>query len=277
MLGQDLVPALRPRYKVVSWDIEDIDITQAEETLDKIRAIQPRVVINCAAYTDVDGCESRTDQAFSVNAEGAKNVAKACAAIRARMIHFSTDYVFDGSSSAPYKEEDPVNPQSTYGRSKLKGERWIRETWEDHLIIRTAWLYGAKGKNFVEAILRQANIGKELRVVNDQRGAPTFTKDLSRAVEEVFGTSYRGYLHITNSDFCTWFEFARRILNEQGLKDISIRPISTADLGRAANRPAYSVLDCSRYEKVSGHKMRKWGEALKDYIRERKEGEKNGE
>jgi len=184
----------------------------------------------------------------------------------ARLIHLSTDYVFDGTAETPYKEDARPNPISVYGQSKLQGEIHIREIGGDYLIIRTAWLYGPRGRNFVEAILSQAEQGKEIRVVDDQRGAPTFTRDLSRAIKGLLSIREQGIFHVTNSGSCTWFEFTLRILEESGFKETKVRPISSKELGRPAKRPPYSILDISRYERSSGDKMRYWQEALKDYF-----------
>lgn len=266
MLGKDLVPALSVKHQVLARDIEDLNIADQQRVQKEIETLRPQVVVNAAAYTDVDGCEAKRELAFSVNAEGARNIAAGCAASNARMIHLSTDYVFDGTSSAPYREEDPPNPLNVYGASKLQGERQIREVLENHLIIRTAWLFGRHGKNFVDTILRLATQQEELRVVNDQRGAPTFTKDLSWAIEKLLEKEAKGILHITNSGSCTWFEFARQILKEKNIDNGSIVPISSAALTRPAKRPANSVLDCHRFENLVGQKMRTWEETLKEYL-----------
>lgn len=266
MLGKDLVPALSVKHQVLGRDIEDLNIADQQRVQKEIETLRPQVVVNAAAYTDVDGCEGKRELAFSVNAEGARNIAAGCAASNARMIHLSTDYVFDGTSSAPYREEDPPNPLNVYGASKLQGERQIREVLENHLIIRTEWLFGRHGKNFVDTILRLAAQQEELRVVNDQRGAPTFTKDLSWAIEKLLEKEAKGILHITNSGSCTWFEFARQILKEKNIDNGSIVPISSAALTRPAKRPANSVLDCHRFENLVGQKMRTWEEALKEYL-----------
>jgi dTDP-4-dehydrorhamnose reductase len=266
MLGKDLVPALSVKHQVLARDIEDLDIADQQRVQKEIETLRPQVVVNAAAYTDVDGCEAKRELAFSVNAEGARNIAAGCAASNARMIHLSTDYVFDGTSPAPYREEDPPNPLNVYGASKLQGERQIREVLENHLIIRTAWLFGRHGKNFVDTILRLAAQQEELRVVNDQRGAPTFTKDLSWAIEKLLEKEAKGILHITNSGSCTWYEFARQILQEKNMDHVSIIPISSAALTRPAKRPANSVLDCHRFENLVGQKMRTWEETLKEYL-----------
>ena len=172
MLGKDLITILSAKGQVWARDIDDFDITDPKRVQREVEALQPQVLVNAAAYTDVDGCESRKELAFAVNAEGARNVARACAAIGGRMIHLRTDYVFDGSSRIPYREEDLPNPLNIYGSSKLQGERYIQEILENHLIIRTEWLYGRHGKNFVDTIVRHAGQQNELRVVDDQRGSP---------------------------------------------------------------------------------------------------------
>jgi dTDP-4-dehydrorhamnose reductase len=266
MLGQDLVEILAPEYEVIPWDLAEIDITRERETIEKIKGIRPQAIINCAAYTDVDACETHRDRALLVNAEGARHVALASTAIKARLIHLSTDYVFNGAAILPYKESSPPNPVSVYGQSKLQGELYIRQIVEDYVIIRTAWLYGPRGRNFVEAILRQAEAGKEIRVVNDQQGSPTFTGDLGLAIKSLLPIAEQGIFHVTNSGSCTWFEFSMRILEEGGYKETKAIPISSNELGRPAKRPAYSILDLSHYEETTGYKMRSWQDALKDYF-----------
>jgi dTDP-4-dehydrorhamnose reductase len=272
MLGQDLVEILAPEYEIISWDLAEIDITREKETAKNIVKVRPQAVINCAAYTNVDQCETRREQAFLVNAEGAKHVALASFTANARLIHLSTDYVFDGTATTPYKEDDPPYPISVYGQSKHQGEIYIRQIGRDHTIIRTAWLYGPRGKNFVEAILAQAAAGREIRVVDDQRGPPTFTRDLSQAIKELLPIPERGIFHVTNSGSCTWFEFALQILEESGFRDTKVQPISSKELGRPAKRPAYSILDNSRYEQATGNRMRSWERALKGYFPSRIKG-----
>ena len=272
MLGQDLVKILAPEYEIIPWDLAEIDITREKETLEKIVKVRPQVIINCAAYTNVDQCETHRDQAFLVNAEGTKHVALASYTVKARFVHLSTDYVFDGTASIPYREDTSPNPMSVYGQSKLQGEIYVRKIGGDHLIIRTAWLYGPRGKNFVEAILSQAAEGKQIRVVNDQQGSPTFTRDLSQAIKGLLPMTEQGIFHLTNSGSCTWFEFALHILEESEFKGNEVRPISSKELGRPAKRPAYSILDNSRYEQISENKMRSWQEALKEYFNSRIKG-----
>jgi dTDP-4-dehydrorhamnose reductase len=192
----------------------------------------------------------------------------ACRVTGASMIHLSTDYVFDGALPRPYREEDVPHPLGVYGASKLQGEQYIQEKLKHYLIIRTAWLYGHHGKNFVKAILNLARDKGELRVVNDKQGSPTFTRDLSGAIGRLIEAGTEGLIHVTNSDSCTWFEFAREILHERGLGDIRVIPISSAELNRPAKRPSNSILDCSRYGRLIGEGLRPWRDALREYLSE---------
>jgi len=268
MLGRDLQPILSDRHEVIGRDIHDLDITDPVKTEEEIRLLRPEVVINTAAFTDVDGCESQRGRAFSINAEGAGHVAHACRKAGAHLIHLSTDYVFDGTSQVPYSEETPPNPINVYGESKLQGEEAVQEAGENHLILRTAWLYGKHGKNFVDTILRLASQQEELRVVDDQQGSPTFTRDLSRAIAQLLDKEVRGILNVTNSGSCSWFQFAKKIVEARPIAGRKIRvvPISSSELNRPARRPSNSLLDCSRFQKLTGDKMRPWGDALRDYL-----------
>lgn len=267
MLGKDLASSLEECHSVLARDHAQCDILDRQGVREELRNTCPNWVVNAAAYADVDECESKKELAFAVNGEGARNVALACAEWGARLVHLSTDYVFDGCSAVPYREEDPPHPINVYGASKLQGERYVRQILEDPLIVRTAWLYGRHGRNFVEAIRRRAAAGEELRVVDDQRGSPTFTKDLSRAIARLLELKARGIFHVTNSGSCTWFEFARRILRTApDGPEVPVLPISSAELARPARRPANSILDCRRFEERSGWKMRLWPEALGDYL-----------
>lgn len=269
MLGRDLVPILAIDHQVLSRDIDDFDITEANRVQEEIRQLRPQVVINAAAYTNVDGCESNKELAFSVNAVGPGNIAHACALIKAKIIHLSTDYVFDGLSSRPYQEEDPPHPLNIYGLSKLQGEMNIQKSSAEYLIIRTQWLYGAYGKNFVDTISKAAEKEKELRVVDDQKGSPTYTKDLSWAIKVLLEKEARGMVHVANSGSCTWFEFAREILKELKFDHVRLIPITSSELSRPAKRPANSVLNCQKFEKLTGRRLRPWREALRDYLASR--------
>jgi dTDP-4-dehydrorhamnose reductase len=269
MLGRDLVEVLRPSFRiddVVEWDIDEINIQEEKSTVDKIAALAPRIVINAAAYTDVDGCEQHTERAFAVNAEGVRHVALGAVKCGAKVVYLSTDYIFDGKKGIPYVENDPPNPLSVYGRSKLRGEAYVQELTKDGLIVRTQWLYGKHGKNFVNAILRQAREKGVLSVVHDQVGSPTYTVDLSRGISQLVERDARGVFHVTNSGPCSWYDYARMILELSGIKGVEVHPISSEALGRPAQRPSYSVLDTGKFKRETGAALRPWFEALKEYL-----------
>ena len=266
MLGLDLIDVFREYYDVYGRDIDDFDITRDGETIDAIRRIRPDIVIHAAAYTEVDECESHIELAHSVNGGGTKNVASACRELGSKMVYISTDYVFDGRKSGAYSEEDPTCPINTYGRSKLEGERWASTLLNQFVIVRTAWLFGRGGKNFVKTILKLAKERGALSVVADQVGSPTYTVDLSRAIYVLMEEERRGIYHITNGETCSWYEYAREILAMSGLGNIPVHPISSDQLDRAAERPNNSVLDCGKFEGETGYRMRPWKEALRDYL-----------
>jgi dTDP-4-dehydrorhamnose reductase len=267
MLGLDLTEALRGKYEVYGRDIDDFDITRDKETMDAIMAIRPDVVIHAAAYTDVDGCESHIELAHSINGGGTKNVASACRELGSRMVYISTDYVFDGTKSGAYSEDDPTCPINTYGRSKLEGERWVRTMVGQFVIVRTAWLFGRGGNNFVKIILRLAREKGALSVVNDQVGSPTYAVDLSQAISALVEKGCRGIYHITNGGTCSWYEYTREILAMSGLTDVPVHAISSDQLNRAAKRPHNSVLGRGKFEGETGYRMRSWKEALRDYLK----------
>ncbi len=266
MLGTDLVRLLEPRHNVIGVDFDEMDITCRNTVCDQISAMPLDLVINTAAYTDVDGSEQKEAEAFLVNADGPENLAFACRDKKIPLIHVSTDYVFDGLKKTPYYTDDQPNPIGVYGRSKLEGERRIQNLLSEVCIVRTAWLYGKAGKNFVKAILAQASKKNLLKVVSDQRGGPTFTMDLALALQAVAEKGLRGIYHVTNKGSCSWLEFAERILVLSGKDGVEIEPISTSELKRPAPRPANSVLDCSKFEADSGMLLRQWPDALQDYM-----------
>jgi dTDP-4-dehydrorhamnose reductase len=269
MLGRDLMgilPSSLPKDEIFGWDIEEIDIREEKNTLFKIEKLRPDIVINLAAYTDVDGCESDEEKAFAINAEGAKHAALAALKCRAKMVYLSTDYVFDGNKREPYLETDAPHPLNVYGRSKLKGEQYVQELLESALIIRTQWLYGKYGKNFVSSILRRASERRVLSIVNDQIGSPTYTLDLAKAIVVLIEYDARGVYHVANSDLCTWYTFGQAILKLWGMNKVRVIPISSKELGRPAIRPSYSVLNCQKLKKETGLTLRPWSEALKDYL-----------
>lgn len=266
MLGTDLVADLGGTYQVIGKDVDDFDIASSSECNNLIGGSGADVVINAAAYTNVDGCETDEAGALSVNADGVRNVALACRESGIKLIHFSTDYVFDGTKKTPYVEDDPCSPINAYGRSKLRGEEYLREVSNNYILIRSAWLYGRHGRNFVTAIVQKAKDTGMLEVVDDQTGSPTYTVDLASAVRVLVEGDHRGIFHVTNRGTCTWYQFACKILEYMGMDDVSITPIRSAKLDRAAHRPAYSVLSCRKFADTTHRTMRFWQIALKDYI-----------
>ena len=267
MLGHDLLLKLNMGDKVVGLDKEEIDIVSASECNGAIKEIEPDIVINAAAYTNVDGCETSKDECFAVNAEAVKNIADACRDKNIRIIHFSTDYVFDGKANQPYKEDHLCNPINTYGASKMAGERYLQSLSDNYLLIRTAWLYGVSGKNFVQTILEKVKTTNKLTIVDDQTGSPTYTKDLAAAVDLLIKQNAKGIFHITNRGSCSWFQFAVKILQEAGIHDIDVTPIKSDQLQRPAKRPAYSVLSMQKFIQTTGKTMQPWQLGLQDYLK----------
>lgn len=277
MLGQDLVPVLKAAGDTVipsgmqpgdKADIVQLDITDLEATKLAIAAARPDLVINCAAYTNVDGAESDPDAAYRVNALGTWNLALACQETGAAMLLVSTDYVFDGQKGSSYDEYDTPNPQSVYGRSKYAGEQHLQQVLDRFYIVRTAWLYGHHGKNFVETILKAAAERPELKVVNDQWGCPTWTRDLSEAISRLIRTGRYGIYHATGQGECTWMDFAQAIVKLGGLST-PVLPQSTEELNRPAPRPRYSVMRNFGLQLAGLPALPAWNESLSHYIQVR--------
>ncbi|HEY3347464.1 MAG TPA: dTDP-4-dehydrorhamnose reductase, partial [Nitrospirota bacterium] len=231
MLGTDLTKRLvSGGHDVTGVDRAEFDILDELAVRDAVAGIRPEWVIHCAAFTSVDVCEKESETAFRVNADGARNIAKACWGTGARMLYISTDYVYDGSKREPYIETDPVNPLSVYGKSKLKGEEEILKVLPEALIVRTSWLFGANGPNFVKAILGQVGVKDELPVVDDQTGNPTYTPDLADALTRLVEADAKGVFHAANEGQCTWFDYAKKILELAGATGITVKPITTEQL-----------------------------------------------
>jgi len=266
MLGKDLSPALAAAgCDVFARPRTDLDITSAPEVARAFRDTQPDVVVNCAAYTKVDACET-DPRAFEVNASGVEILAAECRARGVQLVQISTDFVFDGSKASPYSEEDPTAPLSAYGLSKRRGEEAALRV-PTGLVVRASWLFGRGGWNFVEAIRRQIEEGKRaLAVVDDQRGRPTATTDLSEAVLALLESGAVGVYHFANRGAVTWFDFAREIVALLGRPDVAVAPIDSATLARPAQRPANSVLDTGKYERVTGRPIRHYREPLAEYL-----------
>jgi len=269
-LGRELCRQIKERnevyknFQVLATDVDTLDITDAQQVKNVVERENPDVIINTAAYTKVDACETDEQTAFRVNAHGARNLAVAAYNIGAKILQVSTDYVFDGTGRTPLREYDPVNPLSVYGKSKALGEQLVMTTNPRYFIVRTAWLYG-EGHNFVRTILKLAAERDELKVVNDQVGTPTSTVDLARCILDLIQTEHYGVYHGTCEGECTWYEFARRILALKGINKRVI-PISTKELRLPAKRPAYSVLENFMLSMVGLDNFRKWEEALEEYL-----------
>jgi dTDP-4-dehydrorhamnose reductase len=253
LTGEEVIPADQPDYELTDPQMGD-----------KIAATHPNLVIHTAGYTDVDGCERDPETAFHVNARGTRRVAEGAAKANARLIYISTDYVFDGKKTEPYTERDPVNPLNVYGRSKLVGEEEALAVCPETLIIRTSWLYSVSGANFVKTILQLAAARPEIRVVNDQRGSPTYARDLAGAIAKLIRRDVRGLVHAGGAGECTWYEFAVAIVQEAG-SDCKLVPISTAECGRLAARPAYSVLSTALLRQ-HGLSLLPWRTGLQRFI-----------
>ena len=264
-LGSDFVRLLAPTVEVVPLALADLDITDRKGVRQALASARADIVLNCAGYTAVDKAESEPDAAWRVNVLGARNVAQEARRAGARVVYFSTDYVFDGTAAEPYVEDAPTGPLSVYGRTKLLGEQATREANPDHLICRLAWLYGPTGHNFVRTVLRLAREKDMLRIVDDQTGSPTFTEDVVRQVLALVTDGASGTYHCVNTGRATWYEFARSIVRACGL-DIPVVPIPTVDYPTPAHRPAFSVLADRNLDLEGMNVMRSWPEALDDCL-----------
>jgi dTDP-4-dehydrorhamnose reductase len=269
MLGSDLAPALAGAgLDVFARPKSDLDITSEREVARAFHELRPDVVVNCGAFTKVDASET-DPRAFEVNARSVERLTEWCIRQSAQLVQISTDFVFDGEKRTPYVEEDRAAPLSAYGRSKRAGEKAALRV-PTNLVIRSSWLFGQGGWNFVEAILKQIEEGKRrLTVVHDQRGRPTATPDLAQAILALLQAGAMGLYHFANRGEVSWFEFARAIVHLVGHQDVEIEPIDSDALGRPAKRPAYSVLDTSKYERVTRRTIRHFAEALVEYLAQR--------
>ena len=269
MTGSELArQAAERNWEVVALDKRDLDITDAVAVSRIVAKARPDVVINAAAYTAVDAAETSADEAMAVNGAGPRNIARAAKANAAWMLHISTDYVFDGQGSEPYAPEDRPSPINAYGESKLAGELAVREEWSQHVIVRTSWVYSHEGKNFVTTMLRVARERNEIRVVDDQRGCPTSSQDLSHALlsaASLLGRSNAaGTYHFSNRGQATWFDFAKAIFAFRGAPHPRVVPISTDEFPTPARRPRWSVLDTTSFQHAFGVEPRPWRDALKE-------------
>ena len=268
MLGADLVEALRKRPdlgEIAVGDLPEVDITVEKPLRDFLESAHPQIIFNCAAFTDVDGCESQRELAFAVNAEGAGNVARLAASLKAKLIHVSTDFVFAGKKDTPYTEKDAPNPRSAYGASKLEGERLVAAWGGNWVIARTAWLYGRGRKNFVDRILGMARESAQLAGVTNQVGSPTWTRDLAEALAALALSDTQGIFHAANAGACSRYEMVKAIVEFGGV-GVRVRPVDSSAFPRPAAVPAYSVLSVEKLRRQAGHIMRPWHEALREYV-----------
>ncbi len=304
MLVVDLCEELSRDYEIVGLDVHQLsaisyqlvafiqcDIADKDKTIKAIIDAKPDLIIHAAAWTDVDGCERDPDKAEAINVNGTENVALSASDLDIPLVYISTDFVFDGDKKSPYTEKDRPNPICIYGKSKLEGEERVRSL-NKYIILRTSWLYGAKGKNFVDTILEKARSGETLRVVDDQIGTPTYTKDLAKAIRRILDVaiSYQllaissrkpkaesrkhhhrwGVYHISNKGEVSWFGYAKEILKIAAIDNVEVLPIKTSELDRLARRPAFSVLDNAKFEEAFGFNMRQWQESLQEYLHEKR-------
>jgi len=267
LLGTALLEDARSRnHEAIGLGKAELDVTDGSQVSGAVTRHAPDAIVHCAAYTAVDRAETERALAMAVNRDGAHNVARAAAACGAAMVLISTDYVFDGSSRRPYQPNDPPRPLSVYGQSKLAGERAVAEVGGSWTVVRTSWLYG-RAAGFVPAILRRAARGEALRVVNDQRGRPTWAQDASGAVLDLVERGARGLWHVAGGGDCTWFELAREAVR-LARYDVPVEAVSTSDYGAPAGRPAYAVLDIEATERLLDRPMRDWRDALRCYLRQ---------
>ena len=253
--------------EVLAMGSRDVDIRDSAKVREIVGKARPDWIVLAAAYTDVDGCESHSELAFSVNRDGAVNVTEAARQVGAKLLFLSSDYVFDGKKTSPYEVDDQRNPQSVYGRSKAEAELKLLEILPKCCIARTSWVFGVGGKCFPDTILRLAANRPALDVVNDQRGCPTYTVDLSRAIIQLCRRNASGIVHVTNAGVCSWFEFAQEIITLAGLTT-EVRPVSSLEMARPAPRPVYSVLSATILRRC-GIEMPEWKDALGRYLKER--------
>ncbi len=264
-MGKNIIPLLSREFDVVPYVETQWDICSEEQSETVLARVRPDVLLNLAAITNVDGCEQNEELAFRVNAEGAALLARACARHGARFVSFSTDYVFDGTKTSPYRETDETNPLSAYGRSKRDGEERVLAVSPSSLIVRTEWIYGDEGESFVTKVVGAARQRGRVEVVDDQRGSPTYARDLARPVAALIGHGARGIYHVTNSGSCTWHEFACHIFSRLEM-DVVCSPIATEQSTRKARRPANSVLDCTKLRTDTSILMRSWRDAVDEYL-----------
>ena len=279
-LGRDLALSLAEEYDLTAADSDELDITAASDVAGFVKRVRPAIVLNTAAYTDVDGCESNESRAQAVNADGAENVATACRDVGALMVHYSTDYVFDGEKESAYVEADRPNPQTVYGLSKLAGERRVMAALDKHVILRIGWVYGRYGSNFIGSMLRLARKWQEarrsgqaaepLKVVDDQVGSPTWTMDIARQTKAVLQSDLTGLFHCSSEGEVSRYGFACEIFDRLAW-EVEVKPCDSGQYPRPAKRPRRSALENSRLKEAGLNLMRDYREALDEYLKHNRE------
>lgn len=252
--------------ELVNTDVEELDITSIDAVMELAKTVKPYAIINCAAYTAVDACETNQNLAFKVNTIGPRNLAIAARETGAKLLHVSTDYVFDGTKQTPYYESDPVCPQSVYGSTKAEAEKMVQQMADRYFILRTAWLYG-DGKNFAKTMLRLSETNDVVKVVGDQYGTPTSAYELAKGIASLLFTDNYGLFHATCEGSCNWAEFAQEIFR-LAKKDTRVEAITTAEYGAPANRPAHSVLENYMFKMTNGYLFANWQDAIAKYLNE---------
>ncbi len=266
-LGKELVELFTEKgFEVYGFGRDKMDITNQAQVQEVISTLKPNIILHSAAHTQVDLAESEPEQAFSINAYGTRNVAVAAEAVGAKLVYVSTDYVFDGTADEPYNEFSPTSPLGVYGKSKLAGEQFVRDLHSKFFIVRTSWVYGKHGANFVKTMLKLGEEREELSVVADQRGCPTYTLDLAHVILELVDTKAYGVYHVSNSGSCSWYEFAKEIFEISEMK-VQINPCTTADFHRPAARPANSVFEHMSIKLNNFTPIRHWREALSSFLK----------
>lgn len=271
-VGRALLDLARARgHEAIGHDYDVLDVTKRDDVFAMLTEQRPDWVLHCAAATKVDSCESETEWAEALNADAAAYVAEACASIGASLLHYSTDFIFDGSKGSPYVEDDVPAPVSVYGATKARGEAAVRDALDAHLILRTQWVYAPGGRCFPAAILARARSGEPLKVVEDQTGSPTLSFDLAEASLDlidrvVAGAAAPGTYHASCAGETTWYDFARAILDRAGMRELEVARIKSAELALPAARPEYSTLDCSKLEAAIGRSMPTWQTGLERWF-----------
>ena len=265
-LGHDVVDELTKRgHTPIGVDVEEMDITDAAAVEQEMKKEPLDAVIHCAAYTAVDPAEDNREVCMRVNAEGTRNIARVCRELDIKMVYISTDYVFDGEGERPWEPDDARNPLNVYGESKYQGELAVEEYLDKYFIVRIAWVFGVNGKNFIKTMLRLAKDHKEINVVNDQTGSPTYTYDLAVLLADMVETEKYGRYHATNEGLCTWYEFAKEIFAQAGV-DVKVNPVSSEEFPAKARRPHNSRMDNSRLTQNGFKLLPSWQDALKRYL-----------